>query len=330
MTEALLLCGLVWGCIGYSILRGYRRTQHMDRYVLITWTIFILFGVIYTLRIPAAPPFIDGYFGGSPVTFVTIHLAVMGAVAAYSLSLRWLVQRSPGIVRLRRFHTWLLWATPGCAVLMLALLVAYAGGIGTWLQVEYTMKGLIECYGLLQAGLVLVPINVAMFRQEQVFPMRVKHLATLVFIVTFATSAAVTIVSIPPIILTGQPNQGPNLIPRGQIAAICLVVILVPHRWLAQLLVLRRLGCYVRLAGVERRLGRLVTIRREPLSLPQMINAEYIEMTIYITVINILDNYRRVDLNNPAGGALVDQIEALLTDCSGYDELVEGLCHVKR
>ena len=182
---------------------------------------------------------------------------------------------------------------------------------------------------LRQSALVFVPINAAMFREEQVFPMRIKHLVTLVLTATFALSAACSVVFIPPILLTGQPNPGPFLIPRGLIAAFCLVIILVPHRWLSLLLLPLELRCYGRLAALERRLEKLVDIRRERLSFQQAIRPEYIEMAIYVTVINILDNYPRVDLADPVGCDLVAQVEALWPACAGYDELVEGLCRIR-
>lgn len=52
-------------------------------------------------------------------------------------------------------------------------------------------------------------------------------------------------------------------------------------------------------------------------------------MAIYVTVINILDHYRRVDLGDPRGCELVAQIEALWSKCADYDELVEGLCRIR-
>lgn len=324
-----VLSGLLWAFILYGMVRGYRRARQVDRYVLITWTIFIALGVVFTLRIRAVQPFVDACFYGYPVTFLVSLLAVLAATAAYSLSLLWLAQRSPGLYRLRWFHLRLIQAAPGIAGLLLAMMAAHvAGGVSAF-RAEHMMKWVVEGYGLLQAALVFVPVNAAMVRQERVFPMRVKHLATLVLTTTFALSAAFSVVFIPPIIVTGQSNQGPYVIPRGLIAAFCLMIILAPHRWLTLLLLPRRLRCYGRLAAVEHRLGKLVDIRRERLSLRQVFNPEQIEMAIYVTTINILDHYRRVDLGDPRGCELVAQIQALWPECADYDDLVEGLCHIK-
>ena len=328
MIEAVL-CFLVWGFVLHGMWRGYRRAQRIDRYVLITWIIFISLGVVFTLRIKAVQPFIDAYFHDYPGTFLVSLLAVVAATAAYSLSLKWLVQRSPDVYRLRRFHLRLIQAAPGIAGLLLLLMTTHIAGFVSSFRLEYMMKWLVEGYGLLQSALVFVPINRAMFRQEQVFPMRVKHLATLVLTATFAISAAFSVVFIPPIILSGHPNQWPYFIPRGLIAAFCLVIILVPHRWLTLLLLPSRLRRYARLAALENHIEQLVPIRREALAWSQALDPEAMEMAIYVTVINILDHYRRVDLGDPRGCELVAQIDALWPDCAGYDELVEGLCRIK-
>ena len=324
-----VLGGLLWAFILYGMVRGYRRARQVDRYVLITWTIFIALGVVFTLRIRAVQPFVDACFYGYPVTFLVSLLAVLAATAAYSLSLLWPAQRSPGLYRLRWFHLRLIQAAPGIAGLLLAMMAAHvAGGVSAF-RAEHMMKWVVEGYGLLQAALVFVPVNAAMVRQERVFPRGVKLLAALVLTTPFALSAAFSVVFIPPIIVTGQSNQGPYVIPRGLIAAFCLMIILAPHRWLTLLLLPRRLRCYGRLAAVEHRLGKLVDIRRERLSLRQWFNPEQIEMAIYVTTINILDHYRRVDLGDPRGCELVAQIQALWPECADYDDLVEGLCHIK-
>ncbi|MCL4237630.1 MAG: hypothetical protein KJ047_05235 [Anaerolineae bacterium] len=325
----IVLCSLVWGFVLYGMWRGYRRAQRIDRYVLITWTIFTSLGVVFTLRIQAVQPFIDAYFHDYPVTFLVSLLAVLAATAAYSLTLLWLVQRSPGLYRLRWFHLRLIQATLGITGSLLGLMAMHVAGCVSSFRVQYMMKWLVEGYGLLQSALVFVPINAAMFRQERVFPMRVKHLATLVLTTTFAISAAFSVIFIPPIIFTSHPNQGPYVIPRGLIAALCLVIILVPHRWLALLLLPPRLRRYARLADTERQIEKLVSIRREAPVWSFVFDPEEVELAIYVTVINILDHYRRVALGDPRGCELVAQIDALWPECAGYDELVEGLCRIR-
>ena len=196
-------------------------------------------------------------------------------------------------------------------------------------QTEHLTKWVVEGYGLLQSVLVFVPVNAAMFRQERVFSMRVKHLAVLVLGVTFALSTATSIVFLPSMIVHQQPYEGDYAVPRAPIAVICLVIILVPHRWLTLLVLPRRLWCYRRLVVLERCIAQRVNLRHERLRVAQAVQPHGIEMAIYITTINILDHYRRVDLGDPRGCELVAQIQALWPECADYDELVEGLCRIR-
>lgn len=325
MVTDLVLCSLVWGLVFGSMWRGYRRTRRLDRYAAMTWMIFVSMALVYTFRVPAVQPAIDAFFDGRPVTFLLSLLAVLAAVAAYSLTLRWLVQRSPEVYPLRRLHIRLIHAAPLVALTLLVLMAAHLTGKVSFFRAQYMMKWLQETYSLLQSAFVFVPINAAMFRQERIFPMRIKHLATLALCATFALSAAFSVLSIPPILVTGEDSRVPYLIPRGQIAACCLGIILVPHRWLALLLLPRRLRCYARLAALERSLAQKVLLRRDPVIWWRMVRPEYVEMAIYVTLINILDHYRRIDPADPVH----QQIERLLPLCAGYDDLVEALCNVR-
>lgn len=323
------LAGLVWGFIVYGIVRGYRQARQVDRYVLITWTIFISMGAVLTLRIRAIQPFVDAYFFGYPITFLISLLAVLTVTVAYSVSLKWLVDRSPEIYRLNRYHVPLIRAWPEVVGLLLLLLLIHMAGWLSSFRAQHLMKWLQESYGFLHAVLVYVPVNAALFRQERVFSMRVKHLAVLVLAVTFALSTATSIVFLPSMIVHQQPYEGNYAVPRAPIAVLCLVIILVPHRWLTLLVLPRRLWCYRRLVALERCIAQRVTLRHERLKVAQAVQPHGIEMAIYITTINILDHYRRVDLSDPVGCELVGRIEALWPQCEGYDDLVEGLCHIR-
>lgn len=319
---------LVWVFVLYSVMRAYRREQRLDRYVILTWTIFVSVAVVFTLRVPAVRPVIDGLADDRPVTFLLSLLGVLTATAAYSLSLKWLADDAPEAHRQRCYHAQLVQAALVVAALLVALMVLHMTGGLTRFLVEHMMKWTLEAYALLQAGLVLVPFNVAMVRRERVFPMRVKHFATLVLCAIFGVSAALSVVAIPPMLFTGQANRVPYLIPRGPVAAVCLVIILVPHHWLTLLLLPRRLRRYVQLTRLERALGKRITIRRAGLGHWQLWSPAYVEMAIYVTLINVLDNYRRLDASDPRGGALVRQIDDLLPRCAEYDDLVEGVCRV--
>jgi hypothetical protein len=328
MLIDVLLGGLVWGVVGYSIWRGYRRAEHVDRYMLVTWTIFVAVAVAFTLRMRALHPVIDGRFAGYPVARFLNLQAVLVATAAYALSLRWLMARSPQIYRLRSHHSWLLNAAPVIALLLAGAMSLMVVGVSST-KVRSMMQWAIEGYGMLQSMLLFVPVNVALLRHEQVFSMRVKHLAAATFCFVFAITGALSFVLIPLAAFSDMPGLRTFSAVRGPMAALCLVVILVPHRWLTLLLLPRQLHRYVRLAALERHIERLVPIRRETLVWSHLFDPEQMEMAIYVTAINILDHYRRVNSDHSHGSNMVAQIEALWPKCASYDDLVEGLCRIR-
>jgi len=328
MRTEIILGLLVWTFVFYGIYRGYQRERKIDQYAVAVWAIFVSLGLVYTFRIEAVQPFIDSYFDDEPVTFLASLLAVVTATAAYSIALKWLVTQSPEVRQVQRLHLWLIRAAPGILLALLVLMAAHLAGWFSAFQFRYQAKWIEEGYGLLQSALVFVPINRQMVRQERVFPMRVKHRTTLVLTSTFAVSAAFSVVCIPPILITGHENLGPYLIPRGPIAALCLVIILMPHRWLTLLLLPRRLRCYARLAALEGRLSECVTLRRERLAWWRFFSPAYVEMAIYVKLINILDHYRRADRSDPWANQLYAQIRAPLPHQADYDELVEVLCRI--
>lgn len=328
MRTEIILGLLVWIFVFYSIYRGYRRERKVDHYAVAVWTIFVSLALVYTFRVKAVQPFIDGYFNDRPVTFLASLLAVVTATAAYSITLKWLVIQSPEVYRLRQSHRWLIRFTPGIVLALLLLMAAHLTGWISAFLFSYLTKWIEEGYGLLQSALVFVPINRQMVRQERVFPMRIKHRTTLALTSTFAISAAFSVVFIPLILITGHENPGPYLIPRGPIAALCLVIILMPHRWLTLLLLPRRLRCYARLSAIEGRLSEHVTLRRERMAWWRFFSPAYVEMAIYVRLINILDHYRRADRSDPWADQLYAQLRAPLPRQADYDELVEVLCRI--
>ncbi len=329
MNDAIL-CALIWIFVFASLWRGYHRTGHLDRYGAVTWTIFVAMALVFTFRVSSVPPLIDGIFGGYPITFLLSLLAVLGAITAYSLSLKWLIVRNPEIYPLKRIHLRLIWTVPLVASSIGGAAVLHLSGILSSFQMQYASKWTIEGDALLQTTFVFMPINFCMVRQEQIFPMKIKHLATLVLCFTFALSALLSVVSIPVILSTGKINPGPTIIPRGQIAAVCLGILHVALRWLAMLAVPIRLYYFGKLARLDSRLLRLVRQPyREPMNWRLMYRSEHIEIAIYIRVIDILDNYRLVEPCDSNSQTLVEQIQALVTEAASYDDLVEGLCRVR-
>ncbi len=239
MIEAWLLCLVVCGFMAYTLYRGHHRQQPLTRDVLLIRSLFASMTALFILRVPAVQTWLDGSFGNYPITTALGLLAILALTTAYALLTRHFVESSSHVYPVRREYWWLVWMAPPLALTVPGLLLAYRVRWLSYLQATYLMRWFVELYGLLQGIGVFVPMSWHMVHQEQVEVMRIKHLAGLVLTGTFAFTAALAVVFIPPILLTGHENPLPNLMLRGPIGAPCLVVLLVPHRWLAFLLLPR-------------------------------------------------------------------------------------------
>jgi hypothetical protein len=168
-----------------------------------------------------------------------------------------------------------------------------------------------------------------MLRHEEVGPMRLKHRATLVLCGTYAASALVALLLIPPILLTGQPNIGPHLVPRGTISFVCLLVLLAPHRWLVYASLPRRWYWCARLRRLEARLRAHVPFQAEPLRWRELFHLPAVDLMIYVAVINVLDYYRELTPDDPWGRGFYEQVDRIVRQDLEYDPLMIALSRVR-
>jgi len=285
---------------------------------------------VFTFKTPLVTDTIDELFGAYPVAYWLKTLATLAAVLFYSISLREFTTHDAPLIRLAGYHRAVIRLAWTVIAALSLLLVASVLHMLSYRQARFTMKWVLEGYMLLHMGPVFIPVNRRVLHHEQVEPMRLKHIATLVLCVTYAVSAVITLVSVPPIIVTGRLNPGPELVPRHVIGLVCLLIMLVPHRWLVLYRVPEQVRRYLKLAALERRLAEQVPFTREPVRWWQVLRPRYPEMATYITVINILDHYRRLDVNDPASAALFRRIDAVIPANPDYDDLVRAMSRVTR
>lgn len=329
MTD-IQLCVLAWIVILLSIVRGYRKSRTVDRFALLTWSIFVAIGLVFTFKTPLVAHAIDDRFGDYPVAYWLKTLATLAAVLFYSISLQEFTTHDAALLRRAGYHRAVI-RLAWIVILALSLLLAASVlHVLSYRQARFAMKWVLEGYMLLHIVPIFIPVNRRVLRHEQVEPMRLKHIATLVLCVTYALSAVITLVSVPPIIVTGQINPGPGLVPRHMIGLVCLLIMLVPHRWLVLYRVPEQVMRYLKLAALERRLAEQVPFTCEPVHWWQVLRPRYPEMATYVTVINILDHYRRLDMDDPAGATLYRQIDAVIPANPDYDDLVRAMSRVTR
>jgi hypothetical protein len=328
MIEAWLLCLVVCGFMAYTLYRGHRHPQPLTRDALLIRSLFVSMTALFILRMPAIQAWGDSYFGNYPITYTLELMALLALTTAYALLIRRFVEGAPIVYPIRRGYWRLVWVALPVALTLLGLLLVYRAEQLSYVQTKYLMKWLVEVYALLQCVGVFVPMSWHLVHHEQVFVMRIKHLAGLVLTGTFALTAALAVIFIPPILLTGKENPMPTLIMRGPIATPCLVVLLVPHRWLAFLLLPQYWRRYRSLMALERRLPHRVSLYQELIPWWHWVRPELMEIGIYLKVIAILDHYRRVDLHDPVVCELSAQIQEQVSRHPEYEHLVEALCCV--
>lgn len=324
----LAVAALIWLAVIGAIGRGLRQERHLDRFALRAWIIFILIALVFTFRCAPVEALIDARFGGKPVTFWLNALSTLGAAVVYAASVRKLVD-VPDQRAARSGYSSLI-AASGFIVLGLCLILAstFAEAISRQ-EAQYSMRWLLEVYTLLLLVVMLIPINVGLLRRETIAPMRVKHTAVIISLAAYAAGAVAAAVFIPPILITGEVNPYPDSVPRVLIGAVCLVVMLLPHKHLRTLLLPIHLYRYLRIAALERFMHAQVGFEREPLVWRQALHPQAVEIATYVAVINILDYYRRLRADDPDTREVAQQVASLMPTHPAYDDLVRALSRVQ-
>lgn len=323
----MILAALVWLTVIGAIWRGFRRERRVNGFALRAWIIFIFIALVFTFRSPPVEAAVDFRFGGQPVTFWLNALSTLGAAVVYTVSVLKLVETPLPAAAWYARRSLVDVAGPVALGLCLILAAGFGGAVSQQ-QARYGMRLLLEAYILALMTCLLIPINVDMFRRETVEPMRVKHVAVVVSFVVYAAGAVAAVVCIPPILLTGHVNHDPDSVPRVPIGAVCLVVMLLPHKQLRMLLLPLHLYRYMRIAALERFIDERVVFEREPLRWRQAFRAQYVEIATYVAVINILDYYRYLHVGLSKEQTIYHQIAALLPSHPAYDDLVTALSRI--
>jgi hypothetical protein len=319
----------VWALVLYSLWRGYRRERRVDRFARLTWLIFVCIAAVYTLRNQPFARWVNDRLGDPLAAYCLSLFFILTGIVCYSASLRVLVSRKPVVYRARSYHLRLERASLPAALLLVFVMAAYLGDMATRDEAHHTLRLILDGYVLAQMGLVFIPVNHWMLRHEEVGPMRLKHLATLVLCGTFGASAFTSVLFIPPILLTGQPNAGLHLVPYGTISFVCLLVILAPHRWLVYAGLPWRWYRCARLRHLETRLRARVPFPAEPLRWRDLFHLSAVELMIYVAVINILDHYWELIPGDPWGESFFEQIDHIVKENPEYDHLMIALSRVK-
>lgn len=323
-----LAAGVVWGLVLFSFWRGYHKDHHINRFVVLTWSIFVSIALVFTLRIESVGRIIDGWVNGHPVTYFLNATFTLTAAVLYAVSLGMVQDNSKPGIPLRPSHRGLINAAFGVAIALFLFIVGSFKAIISQDQAFHLMRFVLSVYLLALMFGMLIPLNWWMFRREQVFPMRCKHLALIAGLCVYASGAMIAVLLIPPHLLAGQTHSDYAADLRGVLGSLCLLVILIPHRWIVLVLLPRKLRLYRRIARVERWITARVAASQVVFDWRQAFSPLYVDHTIYLTVINIMDHYREIPSDDAQGQAVAGQIRTLWPQNPRYDDLVKALSQV--
>lgn len=327
----LLLPSLYWPFLIYAMYRGYQHTRQIDRAMLLTWLVFIALGMVLVFRGDSALNLMDDLFEGVPVSIWINAFWKIVALTSYSLILWDVVNKEFSVHHPRSYHKRLIYIGAPIATLLISgvLVVGFLDGLSDF-RTHYWIELIAESYLMMQLVFVFTPINWRLYKQEQVYPMRVKEMTLVIFSVVAGLASLMTVVFVPPILLTGKINPYPELIPRAEVGVICLIIILIPHRWISFSLIPLKLYRLYNIKRIERLLWRYSGIRKERFALPKVFEASYLDMAIYRSIINILDNYRQLQLRGYDRLPIYGELEKLMKQNCTYPELVRAMSRVRR
>ena len=323
-----IAAGVVWGLMLFSFYRGYRKEQKRDRFMVLTWLIFMSVACVFTLRIPAVEVGIDSRLGDHPVVYFLNAGFTLTAAVLYAISLGMFRDHPKPEILLRPNHRRVIYAALGVAVLLCLLLAGSLRDYSSPAQTRHLMRLVLSAYLLVLMFGMLIPFNWWMFRREQVFPMCCKHLALIAGLCVYGFGAMIAVLMIPLHLLTGQvqPDYAANM--RGVLGSLCLLVILIPHRWIVMLLLPQKLRLYQRIARLEQWITARVKGSRDGIDWRRAFSPLYVDHVTYLAVINIMDHYREIQADDAPGWAVAEQIKTLWPDNPRYDDLVKALSQV--
>lgn len=312
----LALVVLLWMVLAIQFIRALRRDKLRDTRDRLAWGMCILMGLVYTLSSRTAELQLDRMLGGLPVSLYIKFIGLLLIAHFYHLTL---LPFSPAPERIQ-------WAVSVAPAVTLVLLVCFP--VVAVLPVEReVLRGVLmavrdSVLALMMVG-VFLPTGLHLVQQEHILFMRVRHVASLLFEITFIVAALMSIIVAVELVLGRDAPQtleqllGFTVLLR----AVLFLITLVPHRWLSVMLYPYRIYLLLRLGWFARRLARLTTAR---LTLPPRLG---VEAAIYQLVIFILDSYH--DLNTPEHAALFRQVDQVVQNRPDYVQLVQGLAYLQ-
>jgi hypothetical protein len=195
-------------------------------------------------------------------------------------------------------------------------------------QTYYSMMTLSDLAVMLNMVLLFLPVNFIMYHQERLEPMRMKHIATLIFCTFYTIAAAMTQVLGPYTVITGRVSPLHNLIPLGMIVFFCFMIQLLPHKAIHKLLYIERILMYFKLRKLEKRVMALSGHQSQLPTYLNLLSEKQVQEATYLALINILDYSRDAATGSVKGNLLYCKIMNAAAQNANFDVLVRAVARV--
>ncbi len=314
MSDVLFVV-VEWLALLVSFRRAWQRRRLNDSDSLLIWSVFLFAGGAFIFRTPLIEQAINRASDGLPLAYWWKALCVLLAVGQYHRVLQRLYPLPPLLSRGLLGLLGIAWVGNS--------FIFWAGTQGwlTPLQTYYSMMTLADGVVLWHMVGVFIPANWRMYRQEQLEPMRLKHIATLTFCIFYAVSAALTQVLGPYTVLTGDATRLHQAVPVGIVVFFCFVIQVLPHRMIHHLLIGERLWLWWRLRRLERQVLTLAELDR-----PRGWHG--LQAATYTACLHILDYSPLAAQKSAAGARLYEQIRRAAPPDTPYERLLIALARI--
>lgn len=322
MIDYLLIIGtwaLLLGCYGRAFQQGLLAGPSAR----LIWALFFCVGLTFVFRTGSIEQHLDRWAGGLPLGYWAKAFFILVATGLYGRVLR---QVQPA-----QYARWG-WVTQGLPIALLAnLLLLYLGWIERLdpVQVRYSIMTLTDAVVMLNMLALFLPINYAMLQYETLEPMQIKHIATLIFCLFYVAAGCITLVLGPVAVFTGYISPLHEAIPLGIIIFFCVVIQLLPHRYLHQLLLVERVWVYRRLRRLENVVMQLSGRTSQLPAYVNLLHEPALAQATYMALIAILDYSGIAAETSPEGRMLYTQISQASPLDASYEVLVRALARIQ-
>lgn len=291
------------------------RTQSMR-----LWMIFFLCCIAFTLWGENSEAVLDHFFQGQQIALIVKYICLITVAHLFHALLNE-VKPDHALIPLK-------WLSP------IALIVGLAG---FFLQniyhplsdadLRFLYIGGRDAVVMVYAVASFIPGTLSMRRDETVGIMRFKHtliiLLSLCFVITAIGSIVAAILALGKI---GDPRIAASVVqPFVVLGIIFFLLIMIPHRWFAKLIHLRRFYTYYRLHCLEKQLlSNIGVASSNPIDISALFYAKELELAIYRSMISVLDFYPML-AQEERSYALYSKIQNCVETTDVYNDLVQEM-----